>query len=272
MTSIAIVNQKGGVGKTTTAVNVAAVLAAEGRRVLVVDADAQGNATSGLGIDKHSLSRCVYDLLVTPPHELSADLVMSTIQATELPNLLILPSTIELAGADMALAAALGREVRLRRILEAVPDVADIVLIDSPPSLGLLTVNTLVAAQSVVIPIQCEYYALEGLSQLLHIIHMVQAELNPRLQLRGVVLTMYDARTKLASDVADEVRRHFRGKVYETIIPRNVRLAEAPSHGMSGVSFDVECTGSQAYVSLAREVFGGAEERSRTGPGRPDIA
>ena len=265
MISIAVVNQKGGVGKTTTAINLAAAVAADGRRVLVVDADAQGNATSGLGVDRHDLSQCIYDLLVADPTEVSDDLVRSVIRPTQVENLSVLPSTIDLAGADMVLASALGRERRLQRALGHVARDTDVVLIDSPPSLGLLTVNCLVAAQSVLIPMQCEYYALEGLSQLLHVIQVVQAELNPRLSVQGVVLTMYDARTKLSHEVAEEVRSHFSGRVYETVIPRNVRLAEAPSYGMPGVIFDPGCAGAKAYQSLAREVFGNAKEGSRKG-------
>ncbi len=253
---LAVVNQKGGVGKTTTTVNLAACAALEGMRVLLVDTDAQGNATSGLGIDRSQLDRCVYDLLTddevqADPHARTSDFIMPT----SVDNLYLIPATINLAGIDLTLANAIARDTRLKRALEPILDDFDLVLIDTAPSLGVLTINGLAAAHGVLIPIQCEYYALEGLSQLLKVVQLVQSQLNPALYIRGVILTMYDGRANLSAEVADEVRAHLASKVYHRSIPRNIRLAEAPSHGLPGVVYDPYCRGSKAYWDLFREVF-----------------
>jgi chromosome partitioning protein len=254
---VAIANQKGGVGKTTTAVNLGAGLAELGYRVLVVDLDPQGNATTGLGINARNLAASVYDVITgdTPLED--------CIEPTALRNLFVAPATIDLAGAEIELVPAFSRELRLRRALEQVTDDFDFVLIDCPPSLGLLTVNGLAAATEVCVPIQCEYYALEGLGQLLRNVALVQTNLNPRLELTAIVLTMYDARTKLAEQVAREVRQHFGDKVCRNIVPRTVRLSEAPSFGQPIIVFDPSSRGALAYRELAREVSGGAPQRTR---------
>ena len=247
---IAIANQKGGVGKTTTAVNLSSCLALLGARVLLIDVDPQGNSTSGLGIDKSTVKRCVYDCLVN-------DVPMDeAIVSTKVENLGLLPATIQLAGAEVELVSVLARENMLKRALEKVKYRYDFVLMDCPPSLGLLTVNALTAASSVLVPIQCEFYALEGLSQLMRTVGLVQKNLNPSLQLEGVVLTMFDARTNLSIQVVDEVKNHFRNKVYRTIIPRNIRLSEAPSHGKPIVQYDPKSRGAEVYLELAKEVMG----------------
>ena len=253
---LAIVNQKGGVGKTTTAVNVAACAALEGWRVLLVDTDPQGNATSGLGIDRSALEVCVYDLLTDD--ELRSDPEEALRRVTvksQVPNLDVVPATINLAGADLSLANVIARDNRLKYSLAPAMQRYDLVLIDTAPSLGVLTINSLASAQAVLIPIQCEYYALEGLSQLLKVVHLVQAQLNPALVVRGVVLTMYDGRANLSLEVADEVRRSLGNRVFRRAIPRNVRLAEAPSHGLPAVVYDPSCRGAKAYWDLFREVF-----------------
>lgn len=251
---IAVANQKGGVGKTTTAVNLSACLAHIGKRVLLVDSDPQGNATSGLGIEKGDLDECIYDILVEDVA--AADVIKST----ALENLDVLPSTIQLSGAEIELVPTISREVRLKRALEAVSSQYDYIFIDCPPSLGLLTINALTASHSVLIPVQCEYYALEGLSQLLNTVRLVQKHLNTELEIEGVLLTMLDARTNLGIQVIDEVKKYFREKVFETIIPRNVRLGEAPSHGKPIIIYDSKSRGAEVYLDLAKEVVKSGEK------------
>ena len=244
---IVIANQKGGVGKTTTAINLSACMAAAGKKTLLIDLDPQGNATSGLGVQKQSLKRSVYDALVD--HVLLAEVA----QPTMVDGLTIAPANKELVGAEIELVDAPEREFRLRRQVESVRDSFDYVFIDCPPSLGLLTLNGLVAADGVLITLQCEYYALEGLSELLHTIVLVRDKLNPRLRLEGVLLTMYQ-HTNLSKQVMDDVRAHLGQKVYETVIPRNVTLSEAPSFGKPVIYYDLKSPGAQAYLALAREV------------------
>lgn len=245
---IAIANQKGGVGKTTTSVNLGACLAYIGKRVLLVDVDPQGNATSGTGIDKAEVERCIYDILVDDVN------VKEVIKQTEIENLEIIPATIQLAGAEIELVPTISREVRLKRALEMIRNEYDYVIIDCPPSLGLLTINALTASDTVLIPVQCEYYALEGLSQLLNTVRLVQKHLNIDLMIEGVLLTMLDARTNLGIQVIDEVKKYFQDKVYKTIIPRNIRLSEAPSHGKPIIIYDPRSKGAEMYLDLAKEV------------------
>jgi chromosome partitioning protein len=252
---MAIANQKGGVGKTTTAVNLSAALAELGYRVLVIDLDPQGNATTGLGVNPRNLESSVYDVLM---HDVALE---DCIEPTSLRNLFVVPATIDLAGAEIELVPSFSRELKLRKALEAVIDDFDFVLIDCPPSLGLITVNGLAAATEVVVPIQCEYYALEGLGQLLRNVNLVQGNLNPKLEVSAIILTMYDARTKLADQVATEVRTHFGTKVCRNIVPRTVRLSEAPSFGQPIIVFDPSSRGAIAYRELAKEVSGGAPQR-----------
>jgi chromosome partitioning protein len=246
---IAITNQKGGVGKTTTSVNLGASLASMGKRVLLVDIDPQGNTTSGIGINKADVANCIYDVLINDVHPKDA------ILETNLENLKIIPATIQLAGAEIELVPTISREVRLKKALHLVKHMFDYILIDCPPSLGILTINSLTAANSVLIPIQCEYYALEGLSQLLNTVRLVQKHLNTTLQIEGVLLTMFDARTNLGIQVIEEVKKYFQQKVYQTIIPRNVRLSEAPSHGQSIITYDSKSKGAEVYLELAKEVI-----------------
>jgi chromosome partitioning protein len=245
---IAIVNQKGGVGKTTTAVNLGASLAILGSRVLLIDIDPQGNTTSGLGIDKRSISSDIYSVLLAEAP------IGSAVVGTGIPGLDAIPATLALAGAEIELVAALSRETRLRRALEPLVERYDYILIDCPPSLGLLTLNALTAAGEVVIPVQAEYYALEGLSQLTTIVGRIREALNPSLHISGVLVTMFDGRTRLASDVLDEVHAFFPSQVFKTQIPRNIRLSEAPSYGKPVALLDVKSRGAQAYMALAREV------------------
>ncbi len=245
---IAVVNQKGGVGKTTTAVNLSACLAERGHRVLMLDADPQGNATSGVGIDKNEIKLCIYDALINDiPLE-------KVICESKQKGLFVVPATIQLAGAEIELVPTVSREVKLREALAPVKEDYSIIMIDCPPSLGLLTLNALTAAGGVMIPIQCEYYALEGLGQLMNTISLVRKHLNEELQIEGVVLTMYDSRTNLSEQVVEEVREYFKEKVYRTIIPRNVRLSEAPSHGLHILEYDPRSKGAEVYLALAGEV------------------
>ncbi len=246
---VAIANQKGGVGKTTTCVNLGACLAQKGKKVLLVDIDPQGNATSGLGVDRQQLKQCVYDLLING--KTAKELMVKT----EVSNLWLLPATIRLAGAEIELVPLMGRESRLKEGLREIIPNFDFIFIDCPPSLGLLTVNALTAAHKVIVPIQCEYYALEGLGQLMNTFHLVHSFLNPQLELWGVLLTMYDSRTNLSQQVVEETRRVLKDKVFRTVIPRNVRLSEAPSFGKPIIMYDVHSIGATAYWELAEEVL-----------------
>jgi chromosome partitioning protein len=254
---IAIANQKGGVGKTTTAINLGACLAVAERSTLVIDADPQGNATSGLGVDRDELDLSVYDLLL---EGVAAERAL--LRGVHFPMLDLLPSHRDLLGAEVALAGRPGRETLLRQALRPLRDRYEYVIIDSPPSLGLLTVNTLAAADTVLIPIQCEYYALEGLTQLLNTVRLVQGGLNPGLQIEGVLLTMFNERLNLSRQVAEEAREYFGPKVFETAIPRNIRLAEAPSFGKPILLYDVLSSGAASYLALAKELM------SRNGSGQ----
>lgn len=250
----ALANQKGGVGKTTTAVNIGAYLANAGKRVLLVDVDPQANATSSLGIDKNALSRSIYDVLI------GSESPASIITLTNVIGLDLLPSSPALAGAEVELVGVTGRELRLRRALEVVRPRYDFVLIDTPPSLGMLTLNALTAADGVLIPIQCEYLPLEGLSQLLRTIELVRQNLNAGLLIRGLIMTMYDPRTNLSREVIEEVRRHFPNIVFRAIIPRSVKLSEAPSYGESILSYAPESSGGQAYAALCQEILAGEQK------------
>ena len=246
---VAIANQKGGVGKTTTAINLAACIAMEDHRVLIIDSDPQGNATSGLGINRRRLQFCLYNLLIEkiPPDRI--------LKRTGVQRLDILPATIQLAGAEIELATMQERESFLKRSIAPIIDLYDYIFIDCPPSLGLLTINALTAANSVLVPLQCEYYALEGLTQLMDTISIVNRKLNPGLEVEGIVFTMFDGRTNLSIQVVEEVKRHFRKEIYRTIIPRNVRLSEAPSHGIPVISYNPRSKGAEVYRELAMEVL-----------------
>ena len=245
--AIALFNQKGGVGKTTTNVNLSACIAAKGRKVLIIDIDPQGNTTSGFGIDKNTTEYSIYDAL------LDSEDIEKCIVKTKLENIDIIVSNMQLAGAEIELTNLKEREFILKKIIDKVKEQYDYIFIDCPPSLGLLTINSLTGVDSVLIPIQCEYYALEGVSQLMNTIQLVKKNLNQSLEIQGVVLSMFDGRTNLSIQVVDEVKKFFKGKVYTTIIPRNVRLAEAPSYGMPIIQYDPKSRGAEAYIELAEE-------------------
>ncbi len=245
---IAVANQKGGVGKTTTAVNLATIMAKKGNKVILIDADPQGNATSGLGIDK-DVENSTYDLLIDEVD------IMTILQGTSIKTLKVCPSNVSLAGAEVELVLQMSREQRLKEKIDPIRDEIDFIIIDCPPSLGLITLNALTAADSVLIPVQCEYYALEGLGQLINTINLVKKHLNKNLEIEGAVLTMYDMRTNLSNQVVREVKRYFDDKVYKTVIPRNVKLSEAPSYGMPISLYDPKSKGARCYEKLAREVI-----------------
>lgn len=245
---IAFANQKGGVGKTTTAINLAAALSERGKRVLLCDFDPQGNATSGFGVDPRSLETSVYDLIVSEDPDTKSGIVQTKWVD-------IIGANVNLAGAELDLIAMDHREARLKLVLDKVKDEYDYVFIDCPPSLGLLTLNCLCAADSFLVPLQCEYYALEGLSQLMTTVRMVKKNMNPKLSLEGVLLTMFDGRTNLSIQVVEEVKKHFPGEVFSSVVPRNVRLSEAPSHGKPITEYDRMCRGAEAYLSLADEIL-----------------
>lgn len=254
---IAIANQKGGVGKTTTTINIASSIALEGRSVLLIDMDPQGNATSGLGIDQRALTSTIYNCLINP------SAARESCTKTEIAGLSLLPANADLSGAEIELVTVEHRESHLRTVVAGIRDQYDLVFLDCPPALGILTLNALTAADSVLIPVQCEYYAMEGLSRLMGSIERVQQTFNPSLLLEGIVLTMFDARNTLARQVSDQIRSHFPDKVYKTVIPRNVALAEAPSYGRPGILYNAASSGSQAYVSLAKEFLEYGEKGAR---------
>lgn len=247
---ITVCNQKGGTGKTTSAINIAAFLAVAGKRVMLIDLDPQANATSGIGLNKHNVLKSTYHVLL---EELN---IQDILQPSAVPNLFVAPSNLDLTGAEVELVGSLGREYRLKRALEKVKTEFDFLIIDSPPSLGLLTINGLCAADSVLIPVQCEYYALEGLTQLNNTIRLVKDNINPGLTIEGVLLTMADFRTNLTKEVIQEARDHFKEKVYKTVIPRNIRLTEAPSFGKPIFLYDKDSLGAQKYEELCREILG----------------
>ena len=253
---IAIENQKGGVGKTTTAVNVSTILAKRGKKVMLIDADPQGNASSGLGLDKE-FETSLYDVLINDVD------IKDTLQTTTIRNLKICPSNINLAGAEVELVSQMSREQRLKEKVDLIKEEYDFIFIDCPPSLGLITLNAFTASDSVLIPVQCEYFALEGLGQLLNTINLVKKHLNKSLEIEGAVLTMYDMRTNLSNQVVKEVKRYFGDKVYKTVIPRNIKLSEAPSYGMPITLYDAKSKGARAYEKLSREIIKNEEERKK---------
>lgn len=248
--TISIFNQKGGVGKTTTNINLGACLAIKGKKVLVLDIDPQGNTTSGLGISKRGLRNTMYEVLIIDGYD-----PRNAIRKTSVEGLDIIPASVELAGAEVEMVQLEGREKRLKRAIDTIKDSYDFIFIDCPPSLGLLTINSLTAVDSVLIPIQCEFYALEGVSQLMSTIELVKKNMNKNLEIEGVILSMFDGRTNLSIQVVEEVKKYFKSKVYSTVIPRNVRLAEAPSYGLSIVEYDAKSTGAKAYMEFADEFF-----------------
>ena len=250
---IAIANQKGGVGKTTTSINLSACLAEKGKKVLAIDLDPQGNMTSGLGVDKNDLENTVYELIL---NECS---INESIQPTVVDNLKIIASNVNLAGAEIELLGVNDKEYILRSAVDYIKDDYDFIIIDCPPSLNMLTVNAMTTADTILVPIQCEYYALEGLSQLMHTINLVQERLNPRLKIEGVVFTMYDVRTNLSNQVVDTVRENLDAKIYNTMIPRNIRLAEAPSYGIPINMYDSKSAGAESYRNLATEIIEGKD-------------
>jgi len=252
---IALANQKGGVAKTTTTVNLSAFLAMMGKKVLLVDTDPQGNATSGLGIDRRALKHCIYDVII---NNLTADTV---VVKSSFANLEVLPATIGLAGAEIELVSAISRENKLKKALKPLRNKYDYIFIDCPPSLGLLTVNALTAADSIIIPLQCEYYALEGVSQLMNTYNLVKKHLNADLTIEGVLLTMFDTRTNLSEQVAHEAKSYFGKLVFKTVIPRNVRLSEAPSHGLPALYYDAKSKGTEAYSMLSEEFLDRNKDR-----------
>lgn len=253
---ISIANQKGGVGKTTTAVNISTILAKRGKKVMLIDADPQGNASSGLGLEKE-VENSLYDVLINEVE------INQTLQNTDIKNLKVCPSNMNLAGAEVELVSQMSREQRLKEKIDEIREDYDYILIDCPPSLGLITLNAFTASNSVLIPVQCEYYALEGLGQLLNTINLVKKHLNKELEIEGAVLTMYDMRTNLSNQVVREVNRYFGDKVYKTVIPRNIKLSEAPSYGLPITLYDEKSKGARAYEKLAREILKNDEARKK---------
>ena len=252
---IAIANQKGGVGKTTTAVNLSTCVAYSGKKVLLIDADPQGNASSGMGIDKKNVEISMYDVLINGKD------IKEAILKTDIMTFHLCPASIKLAGAEIELVPVFSRETRMKSAIEGIREYYDYIFIDCPPSLGLLTLNSLTAADSILVPIQCEYYALEGLSQLMETVKLVKKHLNTNIQVEGVVLTMFDTRTNISIQVVEEVKKHFKDKVYRTVIPRNVKLSEAPSFGLPIILYDKTSKGAEAYISLAGEFIGYKENK-----------